>query len=663
MEFGSGNGDSEVQRMMLELLNQLDGFGHHSLKLATFPCYSNVERRHGASPLVIVIGGGFVGVAAARALHDASFQDWKTERYKEIIRSGTVEPRPGVLRLMDAAKDAFQLNLSNLVIMLRNRYRAVTTKQALMADQSSLASLPPHHTIPISSFCGSPRFFNGFQAMGHSETEKMSPIPSSIPDIKPFSPVSSIQLRDDLLSMLVSGHETTGSVLTWTTYLLSKKLYVSGYQLNQRKQFKSSLESNISMPRLTGRLRSEDDEVLSSLHPTPAVCGFPTEEARCYQIKFSGDLVTVTPDIFQVPLSSDAEFILLASDGLWDYINSSEAINFVRNQLRQHGDVQALGRAALDRRSQDNVSIIIVDLGRIDCSDQVRCSSLPEQLTLQTKQTKELMASVTPDEMGSGKLVREKIIIDTDPGIDDSVAIFMAFQNPQLEVLGLTTIFGNVTTEDPTRNALILGEIAGYPDVPVAEGSPEPLKGGTPDVAYFIHGSDGLGNTNLPPPKSKKIEKTASEFLVDMVSEYPGQVSILALGPLTNLALAVKKDLSFASKVRRVVILGGSFFALGNVNPAAEANRDWHVESLGVYGIFLHDPVSFVALVRPDLFTYKKGVVRVGTEGIYMGHTLLDHEQKWDSSNPWSGYSPVSVAWTVNVDEVLDYIKKLLMEP
>ncbi|GMP84532.1 hypothetical protein CsSME_00038025 [Camellia sinensis var. sinensis] len=330
------------------------------------------------------------------------------------------------------------------------------------------------------------------------------------------------------------------------------------------------------------------------------------------------------------------------------------------------------------------------------------------------------MASVSPNEMGSGKLVREKIIIDTDPGIDDSVAIFMAFQTPQLEVLGLTTIFGNVTTEDATRNALILGEIAGYPDVPVAEGSPEPLKGGTPDVAYFIHGSDGLGNTNLPPPKSKKIEKTASEFLVDMVSEYPGQVSILALGPLTNLALAVKKDLSFASKVQRVVILGGSFFALGNVNPAAEANiygdpeaadivftsganivitginitrqvimtdadldelrqsegrhaqllstmckcyRDWHVESLGVYGIFLHDPVSFVALVQPDLFTYKKGVVRVGTEGIYMGHTLLDHEQKWDSSNPWSGYSPVSVAWTVNVDEVLDYIKKLLMEP
>ncbi|KAL7003634.1 Serine/threonine-protein phosphatase PP2A catalytic subunit [Sarracenia purpurea var. burkii] len=96
------------------------------------------------------------------------------------------------------------------------------------------------------------------------------------------------------------------------------------------------------------------------------------EEGRWQQkfisrIQFIGDLVTATPDIFQATLGSDVEFILLASDGLWDYINSSDAVNFVRNQLRQHGDVQlaceALGRAALDRRSQDNVSIVIVDLG------------------------------------------------------------------------------------------------------------------------------------------------------------------------------------------------------------------------------------------------------------------------------------------------------------
>nr|GMD39581.1 probable uridine nucleosidase 1 [Ipomoea batatas] len=315
----------------------------------------------------------------------------------------------------------------------------------------------------------------------------------------------------------------------------------------------------------------------------------------------------------------------------------------------------------------------------------------------------------------------EKIIIDTDPGIDDTVAILMAFQTPNLEILGLTTIFGNVTTENATRNALLLCEIAGRPDVPVAEGSPEALKRGKPRIADFVHGADGLGNLNLQPPKSKKSEKSASDFLVDKVSEFPGEVSILALGPLTNLALAVKKDSSFASKVKRIVILGGAFFALGNVNPAAEANiygdpeaadivftsganidvvgidittqvkmtdadldelkqsngrhaqficdtckfyRDWHVKSDGVYGIFLHDPVSFVALVRPDLFTFRKGVVRVETQGICTGHTLMDQGLKgWNTSNPWTGYSPVSVAWTVNVDEVLSYVKNMLMKP
>ncbi|XP_039047551.1 uridine nucleosidase 1-like [Hibiscus syriacus] len=316
---------------------------------------------------------------------------------------------------------------------------------------------------------------------------------------------------------------------------------------------------------------------------------------------------------------------------------------------------------------------------------------------------------------------RNKLIIDTDPGIDDSMAILMAFQNPEYEILGLTTVFGNLHTKDATSNALLLCEIAGCPGVPVAEGSPEPLKGGRPCVADFIHGSDGLGNMYLPQPKTKKSDKSASEFLVEKVSEYPGEVSVLALGPLTNLSLAIKRDSSFVSKVKNIVVLGGSFFALGNENPAAEANiygdpeaadivftsganivivginittqvqmtdddiielkqskgkhaqllsemcefyRNWHVKSEGVHGIFLHDPVSFVALVRPDLFTYKNGVVRVETEGICRGHTLLDQGlKKWNGSNPWTGYSPVSVAWTVNVDEVLNYIKQELMKP
>lgn len=314
----------------------------------------------------------------------------------------------------------------------------------------------------------------------------------------------------------------------------------------------------------------------------------------------------------------------------------------------------------------------------------------------------------------------EKLIIDTDPGIDDSMTILMAFQTQEVDIIGLTTIYGNVKTEDATQNALRLCEIAGRPDVPVAEGSPGPLKGGMPRVADFVHGANGLGNIDLLPSEAKKIEKTAAQFLVDKVSEFPGEISVLAIGPLTNLALAIKRDSSFASKVKRIVVLGGAFFALGNVNPAAEANiygdpeaadvvftsganitvvginittqvkltdsdlcglreskgrhtslitdmckfyRDFHVKSDGVYGIFLHDPVSFVAVVRPDLFTYKKGVVRVETQGICTGHTLMDQGlKKWNSDNPWTGYSPISVAWTVDVEGVLLYVKNQLMQ-
>uniref|UniRef100_A0A452XS39 uridine nucleosidase n=2 Tax=Aegilops tauschii subsp. strangulata TaxID=200361 RepID=A0A452XS39_AEGTS len=274
-----------------------------------------------------------------------------------------------------------------------------------------------------------------------------------------------------------------------------------------------------------------------------------------------------------------------------------------------------------------------------------------------------------------------KLIIDTDPGIDDSVAIMMAFHAPGVEVLGLTTIFGNCTTAYATRNALILCEKAGHPDVPVAEGSAEPLKGGKPQVADFVHGSDGLGNVPVPAPTTKKAEQTAAEFLVDKVSQFPGEVSVLALGPLTNIALAIKMDPSFVTKVKKIVVLGGAFFAAGNATPSAEANihsdpeaadmvftsgadiavvglnittqvsfteadlselrssggkqaqflcdickfySDWHLHSYGDPAVFLHDPVSLAALVRPELFTFRKGVVRVETQGICRGHTSMD---------------------------------------
>lgn len=331
------------------------------------------------------------------------------------------------------------------------------------------------------------------------------------------------------------------------------------------------------------------------------------------------------------------------------------------------------------------------------------------------------VTAASEDSSVSLPLQRTKLIIDTDPGVDDAIALLMVFQLPEFEVIGLTTIFGNVSTEDATRNALHLCEVAGFPDIPVAEGSPEPLKRGPPRIADFVHGSDGLGNTFPSPPKSKKIDKNACEFLVDKVSEYPGEVTILALGPLTNIALAVKKDRSFASKVKKIVILGGSFFASGNINPAAEANiygdpeaadivftcgaeivvvglnvttqvmlsdqdlcelrdsggrygryiynisqfyKDWHAKSDGVHGIFLHDPTCFAALYKPQLFEFKRGAVRVETQGICTGHTLMDLGLKnWNSDNPWTGVQPVSVAWTVDAAAVINLVKEVLNQP
>ena len=107
----------------------------------------------------------------------------------------------------------------------------------------------------------------------------------------------------------------------------------------------------------------------------------------------------------------------------------------------------------------------------------------------------------------------KKIIIDTDPGVDDSMAILLAFNSPELEVMGLTTVYGNVTTENGTQNALRLVEFAGHPNVPVAHGAELPLQAPLLEIAEVVHGADGLGNTNQPPPRGKAIDEPAAQFI------------------------------------------------------------------------------------------------------------------------------------------------------
>ena len=166
----------------------------------------------------------------------------------------------------------------------------------------------------------------------------------------------------------------------------------------------------------------------------------------------------------------------------------------------------------------------------------------------------------------------ERIIIDTDPGIDDTLAIFYALESGALDVVGLTTVFGNVETALATRNALRLLEIAERREIPVAGGATRPLARPFRGPIPHIHGDDGQGNCDLPPPEGRPIGQTAAEFIVDQVSASPGEITLVPIGPLTNIALALHLRPEIVARVKRVVLMGGAALVPGNVNPAAEAN-------------------------------------------------------------------------------------------
>lgn len=164
-----------------------------------------------------------------------------------------------------------------------------------------------------------------------------------------------------------------------------------------------------------------------------------------------------------------------------------------------------------------------------------------------------------------------RIILDTDPGIDDALALFLALASPEVQLEAVTTVSGNVSVEHTTRNALTLLELAGRTDVPVARGSANPLLA---DLARAddVHGDNGLGGVLLPDPQLKPLEQHAVEVIIEKVLAAPGEITLVAVGPLTNLALAVRREPRLAQAVREVVIMGGALQVPGNITPAAEFN-------------------------------------------------------------------------------------------
>ena len=275
--------------------------------------------------------------------------------------------------------------------------------------------------------------------------------------------------------------------------------------------------------------------------------------------------------------------------------------------------------------------------------------------------------------------VTEKLIIDTDPGIDDAMAILYASVCPDIELLGLTTVFGNVTTAIATRNALALCELAGV-DIPVARGADVPLVQHARPVADFVHGAEGFGDVPPFSPGRTPVPDTAAEFICRMADAHPGELVLCPVGPLTNIAHALTLDPSLPSKIKSVTVMGGSIEAGGNATPFAEANMwqdphaaravfeaPWpitlvgldvthqvtcgsedfsilasaapvlggflnqaaqfyfrfHEKHDGFYGCHMHDPTAVISTVRSDLFSTRQAPLSVVLDGDRAGQTVI----------------------------------------
>ena len=276
-----------------------------------------------------------------------------------------------------------------------------------------------------------------------------------------------------------------------------------------------------------------------------------------------------------------------------------------------------------------------------------------------------------------------KIIIDTDPGQDDAVAILLALASPdEFQVLGITAVAGNVPLRLTERNARIICELAGRPDIKVFAGCDAPLRRKLV-TAEHVHGKTGLDGPQLLDPVMPLQEQHAVDFIIETLRREPAeQVTLCPLGPLTNIAAAFQKAPDIVSRVRQIVLMGGAYFEVGNITPAAEFNiyvdpeaadivfksgaplvvlpldvthkaltnrkrveafralgtepgrmvAEWtdfferfDMQKYGSEGAPLHDPCVIAYLLRPDLFTGRHINVAIETQSeLTLGMTVAD---------------------------------------
>lgn len=227
-----------------------------------------------------------------------------------------------------------------------------------------------------------------------------------------------------------------------------------------------------------------------------------------------------------------------------------------------------------------------------------------------------------------------KILFDTDPGVDDAMALLMLARDPRAELLGITTVFGNAPTELTTANALGLCERFGI-EVPVARGAAQALHRPQRGFPEMIHGRDGMGDTGLARASARQAERLpAPQFISQMARRHSGELTLVAVGPLTNLALALQHDPQLVEHVHQVVVMAGAFGTHGhggNVSPVAEANvaNDPHAADI-VFGA--RWPVTIVGLdVTHQVLMSTDYLAGLAQDGAHEGRFIWDITRCYES--------------------------------
>jgi len=239
----------------------------------------------------------------------------------------------------------------------------------------------------------------------------------------------------------------------------------------------------------------------------------------------------------------------------------------------------------------------------------------------------------------------KKIIIDCDPGIDDAIAILLAIADPEIKLMGITTIAGNISVDKTFKNARKITELAGKSDIPVFKGTSRPLMFAAGKTT-MVHGENGLGGIELPEPVQEDSGYHAVDFIIKTVMENPGEIIICPIGPLTNIALALIKEPALADNIKDIVLMGGAAFCPGNITAYAEFN--FYVDPHAAHIVF--DTARHVTMLGLDVtekVDIRKGLCNILETGNHVAQISASMSRVYAMKDPYL-HDPCAIAYVIN---------------